>query len=44
VIRLFIPVENHHNFINKWKITKHGDPFYNPNLGWNYSIDIEEVI
>ena len=43
-VRLFIPVENHHNFINKWKIVKYGDPFYNPNLGWNYSIDIEEVM
>jgi GT2 family glycosyltransferase len=44
VVRLFIPVENHHNFINKWKTVKYGDPFYNPNLGWNYSIDIEEVM
>jgi len=43
-VRLFIPVENHHNFINKWKIVEHGDPFYNPNLGWNYSIDIEEIM
>jgi len=43
-VRLFIPVENHHSFINKWKIVKYGDPFYNPNLGWNYSIDIEEVM
>ena len=43
-VRLFIPVENHHNFINKWKTVKYGDPFYNPNLGWNYSIDIEEVM
>jgi len=25
-------------------IVKYGDPFYNPNLGWNYSIDIEEVM
>jgi len=39
-VRLFIPIENHNNFVNKWKIVKYGDPFYNPNLGWNYSINI----
>ena len=43
-VRLFIPVENHHNFINKWRMVKYGDPFYNTNLGWNYSIDIEGVM
>ena len=40
-VRLFIPVENHDSFINKWEIVKHGDQFYNPNLGWNYSINID---
>jgi GT2 family glycosyltransferase len=42
-VRLFIPVENHDSFINKWKFVKYGDPFYNPNLGWNYSINIDEI-
>ena len=31
-------VENHHRFINKWPKLKNGDPFYNRNLGWDYSI------
>ena len=31
-------VENHHRFINKWPKLKNGDPFYNRNLGWNFSI------
>ena len=43
-VRLFIPVENHHSFINKWKSVKYGDPFYNPNLGWDYSINLEEIM
>ena len=43
-VRLFVPVENHHDFINKWKVVKYGDPFYNPNLSWNYSINIEEIM
>jgi GT2 family glycosyltransferase len=44
VVRLFVPVENHGSFTNKWKYVKYGDQFYNPNLGWNYSINIEEII
>tara|TARA_B100001750_G_scaffold106385_1_gene84181 strand:- start:1143 stop:2231 length:1089 start_codon:yes stop_codon:yes gene_type:complete len=43
VVRLFIPVENHSSFINKWSVVKYGDTFYNPNLGWNYSINIDEI-
>lgn len=31
-------VENHFKFTKKWPYLKKGDPFYNPNLGWNYSI------
>ena len=31
-------VENHRRFINKWPELKNGDPFYNSNLGWDYSI------
>ena len=42
-VRLFIPVENHDSFINKWPVVKNGDPFYNPNLGWNYSINIDDM-
>ena len=34
----FFAIENHFSFINKWSYLKHGDPFYNSNLGWNYSI------
>ena len=41
-VRLFIPVENHDSFVKKWPVVKYGDPFYNPNLGWNYSINIED--
>ena len=43
VVRLFIQVENHSSFINKWSVVKYGDTFYNPNLGWNYSINIDEI-
>ena len=34
----FFAIENHFYFINKWSYLKQGDPFYNYNLGWNYSI------
>ena len=34
----FFAVENHFHFIKKWPHLKYGDPFYNNNLGWNYSI------
>ena len=30
-------VENHFRFITKWPELKNGDPFYNTNLGWDYS-------
>jgi O-antigen biosynthesis protein len=35
----FFTVENHYRFAKKWSYLKNGDPFYNPNLGWNYSMD-----
>lgn len=35
---IFFAVENHHHFIHKWNYIKNGDPFYNKNLGWNYTI------
>ncbi len=35
----FFTVENHQHFIKKWPFLKRGDPFYNPNLGWNYQIE-----
>ena len=34
----FFAIENHFLFIKKWSYLKQGDPFYNSNLGWNYSI------
>jgi len=34
----FFTVENHQHFIKKWPFLRKGDPFYNPNLGWNYQI------
>lgn len=35
----FFAVENHYDFIKKWSYLKKGDPYYNPNLGWNYTIE-----
>ena len=35
-------VENYFHFIEKWPNLKQGDPFYNPNLGWNYSLEYFE--
>tara|TARA_B100001167_G_scaffold110470_1_gene67836 strand:- start:193 stop:2004 length:1812 start_codon:yes stop_codon:yes gene_type:complete len=35
-------VENYFHFIEKWPNIKQGDPFYNPNLGWNYSLEYFE--
>jgi len=35
---IFFAVENHFHFIKKWPHLKNGDPFYNNNLGWNYTI------
>ncbi|TSA18895.1 MAG: glycosyltransferase, partial [Nitrosopumilales archaeon] len=37
--RSFFAVENHYMFIKKWPYLKNGDPFYNPNLTWDYRID-----
>ena len=34
----FFAIENHFHFIKKWPHLKYGDPFYNNNLGWNYTI------
>ena len=31
-------IENHLKFIKKWPYLKNGDPFYNTNLDWDYSI------
>ena len=36
--KTFFAIENHFSFIKKWPHLKQGDPFYNHNLGWNYSI------
>ena len=35
---VFFSVENHQYFCRKWPHIKNGDPFYNNNLDWNYSI------
>ena len=35
----FFTIENHLHFIKKWSYLKQGDPFYNQNLGWNYTIE-----
>ncbi len=34
----FFDVENHQLFIKKWPHLKNGDPYYSPNLDWDYSI------
>jgi GT2 family glycosyltransferase len=34
----FFDVENHQLFLKKWSYLKNGDPFYNSNLDWDYSI------
>lgn len=36
----FFTVENHQYFVKKWPIWKEGDPFYNPNLTFDYRIDL----
>ena len=35
----FFDIENYYYFANKWPKLKNGDPYYNPNLAMNYSID-----
>jgi len=32
-------IENHIKFIKKWPRLKDGDPYYNGNLDWDYSLD-----
>ena len=34
----FFDVENHQAFIKKWPKLKNGDPYYNPNLDWDYTL------
>jgi GT2 family glycosyltransferase len=36
---LHFAIENHHHFIEKWPFLQDGDPYYNKNLGWNYSLE-----
>jgi GT2 family glycosyltransferase len=36
----YFAVENHQHFIKKWPYLRNGDPFYNPNLGWDYRIAV----
>jgi len=35
---LFFDVENHQAFIKKWPKLSNGDPYYNPNLDWDYTL------
>lgn len=39
----FFAVENHRQFITKWPELQDGDPFYNPNLGWDYKINVKNL-
>lgn len=39
----FFAVENHHYFLNKWPKLKNGDPYYNPNLDWNFQINTKKI-
>ncbi len=39
----FFAVENHYHFVKKWPHIKKGDPFYNPNLEWNYEINLNPI-
>lgn len=42
IAKIFIPVENHHDFIKKWPSLINGDPYYNSNLGFDYELqDVE---
>jgi GT2 family glycosyltransferase len=36
----FFAIENFIHFIKKWPSLKNGDPFYNPNLDWDYNLDV----
>ena len=36
-------IENHFQFMQKWPYLKDGDPFYNLNLDWNYSLRLIEL-
>ena len=38
ISKVFIPVENHHDFIKKWPSLINGDPYYNSNLGFDYEL------
>ena len=36
ISKIYIPVENHHDFFKKWPSLIKGDPYYNTNLGFDY--------
>jgi O-antigen biosynthesis protein len=38
--KIFIPVENFYDFVRKWPNVKNGDPYYNPNFLYDYSLDL----
>ena len=37
----FFAIENHYDFVQKLPEIKKGDPYYNVNLDWNYSLNME---
>jgi len=37
----FFAIENHYDFVQKWPNVKKGDPYYNVNLDWNYSLNMD---
>jgi GT2 family glycosyltransferase len=42
--KIFIPVENFHDFVAKWPSVKNGDPYYNSNFSYDYSLDVSDQI
>ena len=40
--KIFIPIENFYDFVLKWPNIKNGDPYYNPNFSYDYSLDISD--
>jgi O-antigen biosynthesis protein len=43
ISKIYIPVENHHDFIKKWPSLMKGDPYYNSNFLYNYNLDTTSI-
>ncbi len=41
--KIFIPIENFYDFATKWPLVKNGDPYYNSNFSYDYSLDVANV-